>query len=110
MLKSIERDPSKEGLNIFPSIDTKYILTNDMKRKYHQVQLKHGWMTEKVNKIEDGQLMLKLPLNKYHNMMMTSQEESRDKIIKCNNARSIEEISMIIGRVTSQRSIYDLYY
>jgi hypothetical protein len=37
-----------------PSINIKYTLRDDVMREYYQVQLKQGWMTQKVNKIEDG--------------------------------------------------------
>jgi hypothetical protein len=46
-----------------PSIETKQTLKDDVNIEYHKVKLTQGWLTRKVNKITDGQIKLKIPLN-----------------------------------------------
>jgi hypothetical protein len=60
-----------------PSIDIKHTSRDDLKREYHKVQLTQGWMTQKVNKIADGILRLKLPLNIEHDTMVTRKKDAR---------------------------------
>jgi hypothetical protein len=36
------------------SINVRHTPRYDVKREYHKVQLTQGWLTQKINKIENG--------------------------------------------------------
>jgi hypothetical protein len=54
-----------------PSVDMKQKPIDHVKREYHKVLLTHGWTTRKFNKTTNGHLRVKIPLNIYHDTMVT---------------------------------------